>query len=70
MSEVKALLKRASALAKRADRSEATVSKWLFGDANTINRLRAGKDITVSTLIRAKAELAEREREHALRRSA
>jgi hypothetical protein len=61
MSDIAALLKRADALAVAADRSDATVSKWLFGDAKTLKRLRAGGDCTVSTLIRAKDELSRRE---------
>jgi hypothetical protein len=61
MSEIPALLKRASALAKKAGRKEATVSKWLFRDANTLKRLRSGGDCTVTTLLRAKDELARRE---------
>lgn len=61
MSDIPALLKRAASLAKRSGRSEATVSKWLFGDANTIKRLRSGRSCTVSTLIRARDELERRE---------
>lgn len=61
MSEIPALLKRASALAKKSGRKEATVSKWLFRDANTIRRLRSGGDVTTNTLLRAKDELSRRE---------
>lgn len=61
MSEIPALLKRASALAKKAGRKEATVSKWLFRDANTLKRLRSGGDCTTNTLLRAKDELSRRE---------
>ena len=64
MSEIATLLKRVSALAKRADRSESTVSKWLFKDANTIRRLRSGGDVTTNTLLRAKDELRRRELLH------
>ena len=61
MSDIKVLLKRVSALAKKANRSESTVSKWLFRDANTIKRLRSGGDVTVTTLLRANDELSRRE---------
>ena len=68
MSEIPALLKRASALAKKLDREEGTVSKWLFGDARTIKRLRSGGDCTTNTLLRAKDELSRRELLHAQQR--
>ncbi len=61
MSDIADLLTRADQLATSADRSIATVSKWLFGDAKTLKRLKAGRTVTVTTLERAKAELTRRE---------
>lgn len=61
MLDIPSFLARAEALARKSDRSEATVSKWLFGDANTIKRLRAGGSCTVATLLRANDELCRRE---------
>jgi hypothetical protein len=61
MSDIADLLTRADQLATSADRSIATVSKWLFDDANTLKRLKAGRQITVASLLRAQARLRERE---------
>lgn len=61
MLDIPSFIARAEALALKSDRSEATVSKWLFGDANTIKRLRAGGSCTVATLLRANDELSRRE---------
>ncbi len=62
MLDIPTLLQRADALAQTTQRSEATVSKWLFRDANTLKRLREGRgSVTVATLIRAFDELRARE---------
>ncbi len=61
MLDIESLILRADRLAVRANRSRATVSKWLFNDANTIGRLEAGGSLTVTTLLRATDELRRRE---------
>jgi len=59
--DIQAFLARTAALASATQRSEATVSKWLFEDANTLKRLRAGRSCRVDTLLRAHSELEKRE---------
>lgn len=62
MSTLKEFLASADAYARRINRSRVTVSKRLFGDAKTLDRIEEGRQVTVASFERAQRRLAELER--------
>jgi len=66
MSEINDLVNQAESLAARSGLSLTTVSRKLFNDGKTINRLKDGGQCTLKTLEKAKANLALLESDHPL----
>ena len=69
MSTLSELLKTADAYARQINRSRATVSKRLFGDAKTLDRIEEGRTVTVASLDRARKRLADLQKEEARMRA-
>lgn len=66
MSEITDLMIRAENIAARSGLSLTTVSRKLFNDGKTINRLKQGGQCTLKTLAKAHANLAALEAAHPL----
>lgn len=62
MSETEQLIARIHRLAKRIDRSPATISAKVLGGGQVLSDLESGKTITLAKYERAKAMLDEMER--------
>jgi hypothetical protein len=61
MDTLESFLSQAEQLATASDRSLATVSKWLFRDADTLAALRSGRaSCRLDTFLRAQQRLRDR----------